>query len=80
MKQTNLDSIEANSSHDLKLKIGRDRIKQLKPQDCSRMYSVSVPSQRCTYYCSTLTRANKRVKELEKDYPGIITFIYKPIK
>ena len=79
MKTSNYSTVEANSSHDLRVKIGRDQIKKLKAPDTNKMISLRVPSLRLTYYFKTLTRCNKRIKELRKVNPDI-QFTQKGIK
>lgn len=81
MKTTNYSEVEANTSHELRVKIGRDRIKRLtKPQDVLTMYSVEVPSLRLIYYCSNLERVATRIKAIRELYPDVEIFHYKPKK
>jgi hypothetical protein len=80
MRQTNLNSIEANSSHDLIAKITRERVKKIVKPDISKMIRVIVPSLRLTYYCQNQERVNRRVKELNKTHPDIEVIIKKPVK
>jgi hypothetical protein len=80
MKTDNFTDIEANTGSDLKLKIGRDKIKCCHKPDCSKMTSLFVPSLRITYFCANQERVNRRIKELRKVNPEIEIVIKKAIK
>ena len=80
MRTSNYTEIQANTSHELRTKIGMDKIRNLKPQDTRTMYSVHVPSQRAVFYCATLARATRRVCQLEEEWPGIVTEVKRPVK
>lgn len=80
MKQTQFNTVEANSSHDLITKITKDKVKNMKPQDTAKMYSVSIPSQRCVFYCANKDRVEKRLSAIEEMFPGIVTVVNKPLK
>jgi hypothetical protein len=75
-----LDKIYANSDHHTITRISKDRVKKINKPDCSKMFSISVPALRATFYKKTLALANKKAKELKKARPGIEIIIKNPEK
>ena len=73
-----LDKIYANSDHNTITRISKDRVKKINKPDCSKMYSISAPYLRATFYKKTLALANKKAKELKKARPGMIVIIKNP--
>lgn len=75
-----LDKIYANSDHNTITRISKDRVKKIIKPDCSKMYSISAPYLRATFYKKTLALANKKARDLKKARPGIEVIIKNPEK
>jgi hypothetical protein len=76
----NPDFIEAGISEYQKRILMRDIVRKLrKSPDCSRLYSIQVPSLRCTWYQKTAKKQKEALTKLKKLYPKIKMILKQPL-
>ena len=77
----NPDFIPAEANSYLKKTLMRDQVKRLrKSPDTSRMYSVSVPFLRATFYQESERKQKQVLKRLRQTYPEHKMILKQPLK
>jgi hypothetical protein len=78
----NYDNMPAAANSYERTKLMKEQIKKLKRKspDISKMYSVSIPDLRITYYYMTNARCKKKVMDLIIQYPERDLIVKNPVK